>query len=113
MDRFKFRAWHKECKGYYYFDLYNLKKHSLDEFEDDDIEQSTGLKDNNGMSIYEGDVLKDHRGDVCIVVWDKDIASFTLIKTDLKTYYSPIDTDITNFEIIGNIHENPELLEDK
>lgn len=60
-SRFKFRAWHKESKGYYYFDLYDIKKHTLDEFDNNDIEQCTGLEDKNGNLIYEGDIVKGEK----------------------------------------------------
>ena len=78
------------------------------------IEQYTGLKDKNGKEIYEGDIVLDYYDgeDTFIVEWDKDTASFILTDTgnisnvSFDNYYS--DKDL---EVIGNIHENPELLE--
>lgn len=80
------------------------------------IEQYTGLKDKNGKEIYEGDVVLDYYDgeDAFIVEWDKDIASFRLTGTDhiASVSFDNFDPDI-DLEVIGNIHENPELLEEE
>lgn len=78
-----------------------------------EVEQSTLLKDKNGKEIYEGDIVLDYYDgdDAFVVEWDKDTASFRLTGTDgiasvsFDNFYS--DKDL---EVIGNIHENPELL---
>lgn len=77
------------------------------------VEFPTGLKDRNGEMIHVGDIVLDYYDgeDAFIVEWDKDTASVRLTDTDNITSVSfdnfyP-DKDL---EVIGNIHENPELL---
>lgn len=102
----------------YELNVNNLKGWSIDEKY---LMQSTGLKDKNGKEIFEGDVVKcytvtengDHEyaGVVCF----KD---FAFVIVDEKDTYDPlwnyksgfvgIETEI---EIIGNIYQNPELVE--
>lgn len=88
-------------------------------------EQYTGLHDKNNKEIYEGDIIKftgnyttaercgPHKG---IIAWQKDEAGFYI---KVKGFERPFSIwDETNefnssAEVIGNIYENPELLEEK
>ena len=81
-------------------------------FDADEIEQCTGLKDNNGKLVFEGDVVSIN-GEKWRVIWsDEDCAFFF---SNLKEgYYQPILPDLhmmtDEFKVIGNIHKKEELL---
>ena len=65
----------------------------------------TGLKDKNGKEIYEGDMLKQPFGIIFEVIFEN-----CAFKGAYKETRQMLN-DLGMIEIIGNIHENPELLE--
>lgn len=89
------------------------------------LEQCTGLKDKNGKLIYEGDVVRvinqdtKDRPDLQVAnIWvdEYDCRWIKFAKEELSwnDFCSLIDYDGTlTIEVIGNIHENPELLENQ
>ena len=85
-------------------------------YKTDEIElmQSTGLKDKNGKEIFEGDIL-DYKGRKALVRWHGSYASFIYRFVDelqkRNTEWKPLYLAYMKCEIIGNIYENPELLE--
>ena len=87
--------------------------------EDVILMQSTGLKDKNGKEIFEGDILACKTDDEVInlnIFWDEEHALF-MFESKKYNEQEPLAELVENntypFEIIGNIYENPELLEDK
>ena len=89
--------------------------------EDDyDIEvmQSTCLKDKNGMEIFEGDILVNQYGNVGYVAYLQQEAGFVVVlkKSDYRLGHRNTGESYdvaTAHEVIGNIYENPELLEEQ
>jgi uncharacterized phage protein (TIGR01671 family) len=90
------------------------------------VGQYTGLNDKNGTKIFEGDIirctLKSEEVDVLAVVkyglyidvnslWDYEYLGWYLTIKDKCISILSYENDGLEFEIIGNIHDNPELLE--
>lgn len=108
-DRFRFRAWDKSINVLRESGTFDLVRgfHNPSFI----VEQCTGLKDKNGRLIYEGGIVKFKISSIkCVgaVRWDERTGGWLKDETD-----QPLHTYIKSVEVIGNIHENPELLEDK
>lgn len=104
----KFRAWNKE--GYFdYLDLREGGESDLTDlqFANAPFEQYTGLKDKNGKEIYEGDLVRMY-GAVYVTKWSDQDFSYIFSRPEIF-YWLNIGRS-SECEVIGNIHENPELL---
>lgn len=75
----------------------------------DGLIQCTGLKDTNGKLIYENDIVTDVLTNQFTINFDEKYLAFLL--TNIKTKESMVFYPNIKLEIIGNIYENPELLE--
>ena len=84
------------------------------------VMQYTGLKDKNGVEIYEGDIVQFYRHDdlthehekrhIASIYWANGGFQFTDLHSPNRTLASLWNPG-ESMEVIGNIYENPELLE--
>lgn len=131
-DRFKFRAWNTLVKEFSYFDkpemqigtggfdnglIFPLSENSnlyMGKYSEPQF--CTDLKDKNGKLIYEGDIVKinpsgffDNDRDIFYI---KFTDGYRLAYQDWQTLDTIGEFSNKLFEIVGNIYENPELLEE-
>ena len=137
----KFRAWHNVEKRWiepgwvdvrasgtivrhYVHRGYNIGEDKNPDYLE--FSQYTGLKDKNGKEIYEGDILRigeddeDDRAEIVKVEWleryprnGAEMCAFMLVGAWDKEFAHFYDYAFCGLEVIGNIYENPELLEKK
>lgn len=126
MREFKMKAWLKKEKkmvaiigidfNYEYIrytedsNLFN-ENYKTAEFKDIELLQFTGLKDNGGQELYEADVIKFNDGidDIYgLISYDDEDGAYRVSYANITEHLSEREGD---FEIVGNIFENPDLHE--
>lgn len=130
MQEIEFRAWHKKYKYMarvadisFNRKRINLNGADIVSFDDVELMQYTGLKDKNGVKIFEGDLLKypenddkDYIGIVAYGYFNCTCCHAVFGFTTINKKGWPIDMLLQDleqtplYEVIGNIYENPELL---
>jgi uncharacterized phage protein (TIGR01671 family) len=74
------------------------------------LQQYTGLKDKNGKEICEGDYIKNSDGLIMSVKWNQARCCFAASVSTEDGWLNLLKDLIKDFEVVGNIFENPELL---
>lgn len=129
----KYRAWHKpweemgKVKRIRFDDEGNISTVFIQSetlgsnayLKDIELMQSTGLKDKNGKEIFEGDIITDGI-DIVDVRNHETLGFYTMVNgrevffghgTNIEEFEEDIEGFTEIAEILGNIYENPELLE--
>ena len=126
MKEYKMKAWLKKEKkmvaiigidfNYEYIrytedgNLFN-ENYKTAEFKDIELLQFTGAKDKAGQELYEADVIKFNDGidDIYgLISYDDEDATYRVSYENITEHLSDLEGD---FEIVGNIFENPDLHE--
>ena len=124
----KFRAWNKENEcwlNFGYVSIYRKEDGEPDTILKFDfsnnyiVEHCTGLKDKNGKEIYEGDIVEE---DIDFnskmtdgtfrykVYWNEDELCWSLEPIGPESIHNDLWKLNSSCRVVGNIHENPELL---
>ncbi len=139
LQNLEFRIWSNISSEYLvtpdktFHDYQCIKRDNMESkyetyYQDLELERYTGFKDSNGDKIYEGDIVR-YRGQNLLISYERatwyiiDPSIDENIRVDCGTrlqgilecmkYYQNIDTENQiDVEVIGNIHENKNLLDD-
>lgn len=121
-DRFRFRIpmyskYEERFTQFIYTDVYHEPLGFIGSAIFKTPEQCTGLKDKNGRLIYEHDIVKI-TGDIMTIDPRYDNKLYVVNYSDLSFGFDMVGEEkgtlygeCWDYEVVGNIHENPELLE--
>jgi uncharacterized phage protein (TIGR01671 family) len=127
MRKFKFRAWDASDRemvdmlftdpdGWFigFFDGANEGKNNV-------LMQFTGIKDKNGIDIYDGDIVRvesngskfavEYVDNAMQFVFTKEIGNKDALSIKLSNDREKRKKQVETLEVVGNVYENPELLE--
>lgn len=113
----RFRAWDKETKTMNGMaEIYRNRNQEIELHPRDEniiLMQSTGLLDKNGQEIFEGDILYSELYPVYGVVEYRTNQGMWVNCIKGYGYFEYLGNVASSREIVGNVYQNPELLEEK
>lgn len=121
MRKIVFRGKQRDNGEWFYGDLIHLNhcvsirsKDCARSVVPETVGQYTGLTDKNGMRIFEGDLIRStETGETAIVQWFSEHSAFMIwCKTSNQVGFL-YECEKSIIEVIGNIHDNPELIGDE
>lgn len=127
MNNLKFRVWDKKKDIFTNYQIVDNMLYFMDKFtgvwiRDDNqdrfaLMQSTGLKDKNGVEIYEGDIIDVGTRIPFLnkIQRDEETAYLKLVPLDKRwteSYFTNFE-DKSRYEVVGNIYENKELIKNE
>ena len=98
---------------YFNHDCGELKVSDTTPVDEDTVCMSTGIKDRNGIEVFEGDILKMINTDEDDECWTTKVGKKGVVDYSTTDYdYTLLAwvDDFIEFEVIGNIYDNPELV---
>lgn len=119
MSNLKFRQFDPTLDDFMFFELNNgcvhITNSDIESFDKDRAgtpqEQFTGLTDKNGVEIYEGDLVKKDDDKFVKAGVVSFIHGCWMVASKSGEQYFNLHWHLSQVEVIGNIHQNPELLE--
>ena len=115
MREIKFRAWDKSNEEMFNVESINFQERRVYKdtvtyckFDNIELMEYTGLKDLAGKEIYEGDILFESSGDE----YYKVVFENGSFRAEVDEYSLDLEDYAHICEVVGNIYENPELMED-
>ena len=115
MREIEFRVWSKSYKEIVKVDLLGknkvLSSRTWFDFNDIELMQYTGLKDKNGVKIFEGDIVKFTTGPFTSIGIVKFYDGMFVVEDIEDDECTEILCYCDELEVLGNCWENPELLE--
>lgn len=118
MRELKFRAWDgnkmiEDVIPTSETSIIELFEYEWQETEVESVEQYTGLKDKNGREIYIGDIVSEHQRDIIGKIVQNPSGEYRIVWIGVFGGESVLYVHNSLCEVIGSIHENPELLEEE
>lgn len=112
---FEYRIFLYQKNKFYNFDDYKITLDLMHNNVDFEIELWSGFYDKNGKKVYDGDIFS-WNGELATIVYDKGWFKARHKKfadTSLYSFENKKKENFLTIKVLGNIHENPELLKPK